>query len=141
MISTCFLLLIIIVLIIIIFNNSSNKDDFACTGKNDSLDQKIWGPSAWLFLHTVAYAYPHNPTKDDKKSMKTFIESFRCILPCVICKKHFEENLKKIPLRLNSRAELFEWTIDLHNRVNEMLGKRPYSYEEVYAMHKNIYNK
>ena len=25
-----------------------------------------WGPSAWIFLHTITFNYPINPTENDK---------------------------------------------------------------------------
>ena len=56
------------------------------------------------------------------------------ILPCKKCQKHYQENLWKLPIDkfLESKAKLFQWTVDIHNQVNEDLGKIKYSYEEAY---------
>ena len=29
---------------------------------------EIWGPGAWLFLHTITLNYPTNPTFEDKEN-------------------------------------------------------------------------
>ena len=37
------------------------------------MEAKIWGPHAWIFLHSITMAYPENPTDNDKKYMKIFL--------------------------------------------------------------------
>ena len=69
------------------------------------MDPKIWGPSGWLFLHTITFNYPTNPTEEDKKNYKLFFESLKNVIPCPICSEHYKENLKKIPIKLNSKDE------------------------------------
>ena len=39
------------------------------------MDPKIWGPPGWLFLHTITFNYPTNPTEEDKKYYKNFFYS------------------------------------------------------------------
>jgi len=34
----------------------------------------IWGPHAWIFLHSISLEYPDNPTNIDKNNMKNFID-------------------------------------------------------------------
>ena len=41
---------------------------------------------------------------------------------------------------MESRKELIEWLIDIHNKVNVMIGKREYSYDEVYQLYNNMYS-
>ena len=41
---------------------------------------------------------------------------------------------------MESRKELIEWLIDIHNEVNVMIGKREYSYDEVYQLYNNMYS-
>lgn len=47
------------------------------------------------------------------------------LIPCPICREHYKEHLKKLPLspHLDRRDDLFRWTVQLHNEVNQMLGK------------------
>ena len=41
--------------------------------------------------------------------------------------------MAKLPITasIDSRTDLFRWTVDLHNEVNAMLGKRKYTETEV----------
>ena len=94
------------------------------------MNTKVWGSCGWLFLHSVALNYPVNPTYNDKVHMKTYFEMVGKVLPCNTCKKHYEDNLKKLPIQLNSRKDLLNWTIDFHNLVNEIIGKKKISRKE-----------
>ena len=64
--------------------------------------------------------------------MKEFLESLQTIIPCPICRKHYTSHIAKLPISasIDSRTDLFRWTIDLHNEVNVMLGKRKYTETE-----------
>ena len=65
--------------------------------------------------------------------MKEFFESLQIIIPCPICRTHYTSHMAKLPIgpSLDSRKDLFRWTVDLHNDVNTMLGKRSYTETEV----------
>lgn len=94
---------------------------------------EVWGPFFWHAIHIVALGYPQEPTYGDKKSAKEFFESLQLLIPCPVCSKHYTSHLAKLPISasLDSRTDLFRWTIDLHNEVNTMLGKRKYTETEV----------
>ena len=92
-----------------------------------------WGPYGWNFLHYVTLGYPKNPDTDDKKNYKLFFESLKNILPCPKCAKHYEENLKVLPLTddiLDDKEKFIKWLIDVHNRVNVSTGKPEMEYTE-----------
>lgn len=92
-----------------------------------------WGPYGWNFLHFVTLGYPINPNNEDKKNYKLFFESLRNILPCPKCAKHYEENLKVLPLTddiLDDKEKFIKWLIDVHNRVNVSTGKPEMEYIE-----------
>ena len=36
------------------------------------MDPKVWGPNAWIFLHSITMNYPKNPTNEDKEKYRTF---------------------------------------------------------------------
>ena len=99
-----------------------------------------WGPSAWLFLHSVSFQYPENPTDQDKNNYKIFFESLQNILPCPNCREHYQKNLKENPMNLESRESLIKWVIDLHNLVNQKNSKKEYSYDEVKDLYQSKYN-
>lgn len=77
--------------------------------------------------------YPQEPSYSEKKAAKEFFDSLQHLIPCPICKQHYVSHLAKTPVgpSLDNRKDLFRWTIDLHNEVNEMLGKRKYTETEV----------
>jgi hypothetical protein len=94
---------------------------------------EVWGPFFWHTIHIVALGYPQEPNYSDKKAVKEFFESLQHLIPCPICRQHYTSHLAKLPISasIDSRSDLFRWTIELHNEVNEMLGKRKYTETEV----------
>jgi hypothetical protein len=96
------------------------------------LGPDIWGPHGWKFFHFVALGYSNNPSNEDKQNYKNFFTMIPKILPCSICSNHYIKNLKKHPITdevLSNRANLLNWTIDMHNEVNISNNKKPISYE------------
>jgi hypothetical protein len=92
----------------------------------------IWGPQAWHFIHMVALSYPLEPNDEMKEKYFNFFKSLCYTLPCPTCSRHYEENFKSNPPRLNSRKELFNWTVDLHNKVNKSNNKPELSYDDAF---------
>lgn len=105
------------------------------------MDPSVWGPPAWLFLHSITFNYPDKPSQNDKKYYSIFFDSLKNVIPCPICRKHYSDNLIKIPIRLDSRDELIRWLIDIHNSVNKSNHKPTLSYESVYEKYDKLYNK
>ena len=103
---------------------------------------EIWGPGAWLFLHTITLNYPTNPTFEDKENYKNFFISLKNVIPCKNCAKHYSENLNNFPIddSLNSKEDLVKWLIDNHNKVNVKNKKRKYSYNEVIEKYEKLYS-
>ena len=94
---------------------------------------EVWGPFFWHTIHIAALGYPQEPTYSDKKAIKEFFESLKSIIPCPICRSHYVSHMSKMPISasIDTRADLFRWTVDLHNEVNVMLGKRKFTETEV----------
>jgi hypothetical protein len=86
-------------------------------------------------MHLAALGYSNSPTLPEKRAAKEFYESLQYMIPCPICKTHYAEFLKQYPLTpsLDSRTDLFRWTVQIHNAVNESLGK-PSNYTEADAI-------
>ena len=99
-----------------------------------SINQKLWGPSAWNFIHYTALAYPDNPSEEDKENYKNFYYSLRNTLPCPKCSNNYIKNIQELPIdnSLNSKEDLFRWTVDIHNMVNNELGKENMNYEQAF---------
>lgn len=97
------------------------------------LDISQWGPQAWKFMHAVTFAYPENPTPEQKQAAIAFFSSLSKLLPCEKCRDHFSIGLEVQPVEkfCDSRANLSRWLVDFHNAVNSRLGKAFVEYEQM----------
>jgi hypothetical protein len=108
----------------------------------NNISPEEWGPSAWRFLHYITFSYPDKPSNIDKKNMKTFFLSLQHILPCEKCRFNFSKHISVFPLNetvLNSRFNLINWLINVHNEVNKINGKKIISYDQ--AINDFLYKK
>jgi len=101
---------------------------------------ETWGPFFWHTFHITALGYPSDPSYAHKKAAKEFFESLKFLIPCPICRDHYEQHLAKYPItpHLDRRSDLFKWTVLLHNEVNKMLEKRIYTENEVLIYYKRL---
>lgn len=105
-----------------------------------SSNQNIWGPYMWRSIHIIALNYPYSPSDQHKIACRQFFESLQYMLPCSICQKNFRQKLIDYPIQLNSRKDLFEWSVKLHNIVNGCLGKRQILLNEVIELYEEYTN-
>lgn len=88
----------------------------------------IWGPPLWRLIHSVAYCA--QPVHADELAL--FFLSFKKVLPCIYCRRSFEEFEKTLVLKYGNKqlstiiqsGELFSWSYALHDLVNEKLDKQ-----------------
>jgi len=101
-----------------------------------------WGPFFWHTMHIVALGYPNSPNYSEKRAAKEFYESFTHLIPCPTCKLHYANHLKENPITpsLDSRHDLFQWTIRIHNLVNKDLGKPEYTESDSIAFYHRLGN-
>ena len=90
-----------------------------------SIPPSTWGPFFWHTMHIVSLGYPKKPSYAEKRAAKEFYESFIHLIPCPTCKLHYADNLKEIPVSpsLDTKEDLFRWTVKMHNMINKQLGK------------------
>ena len=105
------------------------------------MNQNVWGPHLWFALHTVTFNYPIKPSAEDKESIRQFFYHLQYVLPCRYCRENYRRNLKETPIRLDSRRDIVEWLIDLHNEVNGQTGKKTLTYDQVIDIYQRAYNK
>ncbi len=108
-----------------------------------NLDPKIWGPYGWLFIQSSILSYPNNPNNNEKENFKQFIESLRVILPCLKCRDHMSDYIKKNPLDeniLKNRENLIKWILEAQNNVNKINNKKTITYREFINYYKNHYS-
>ena len=94
-----------------------------------------WGPSAWYFLHKIAFNYD----KNKKNRYIKFINIFADFIPCPYCEHHFRKMLNESDFNkiMQNRDTFFSWTILIHNKVNNNNNKKIFSYNDALK----IYNK
>lgn len=92
------------------------------------MSSPIWQPVTWIVFHHITRNYK----EEYRQQYINFFETFKTIIPCKICRTHYNENLNKqgmmIDQNINSN-NIFNWTIDLHNNVNKKNNKTQWSYE------------
>jgi hypothetical protein len=98
------------------------------------ISPNVWGPSAWAFIHLTAMAEPDDFDKTRLVFYKRFFELLQELLPCEKCRQHLKQNMTKLKdiEKIKSKRELFDWTADLHNKVNEITNKSLMSKEDAY---------
>lgn len=87
------------------------------------MDTRFWGPSGWLFLHQISFAY--NPERQ-RKPVRQLLEMLPFVLPCKFCRASLTEYMEADSLEaaLKSRNELARWMWRIHNQVNNKLRKQ-----------------
>ncbi|KAK4061914.1 hypothetical protein Trihar35433_9514 [Trichoderma harzianum] len=81
------------------------------------------GRATWKFMHTMVARFPEEPSKEERKTLETFIYLFSRLYPCGDCARHFRGLLSKYPPQTSSRNAAAGWLCFVHNQVNERLKK------------------
>lgn len=107
------------------------------------LSIEVWGPKAWGMLHIGSFMYPVVSSAADRQRMYSFLHSFAHIIPCERCRTHFQLSLKAHVESVDSptlagREALSRYVVDLHNRVNQRLGKRIWRYEDAMSLYTRV---
>jgi len=99
--------------------------------KYSVIDKAFWTKPWWGITHTLAnYANSScqsTVTLNRKKYMQLLL-SYVVLLPCVKCRTHWNDLLKSEHVILHKilngeEINVFTWSVYLHNKVNERLGK------------------
>eukprot|EP00760_Papus_ankaliazontas_P000841 PhM_4_TR10269/c0_g1_i1/m.66398/K17783/ERV1, GFER, ALR; mitochondrial FAD-linked sulfhydryl oxidase len=95
----------------------------------DAPDPEEIGQAGWLTLHTIAAAYPNNPSEMHKSAMRDFMRSWSLLYSCGVCADHLRRDMATrnggvIPV--GSKREISTYVCELHNSVNRRLGKWEY---------------
>lgn len=101
-------------------------------------DPRHWGPTTWDYLFLMASHFPHPKHLEDdrpiterhvemiRKKWKRHLASVLDMLPCSLCKQHFEQYMQEHPVdgALRSRDALFEWLWNARADVRRKQGKK-----------------
>jgi hypothetical protein len=98
------------------------------------ISPNVWGPSAWAFIHLTAIAEPDNFDRARLVFYKQFFVLLQELLPCERCRIHLKQNMSKLKdiEKIQTKRELFDWTTDIHNKVNEITKKQKLSSDDAF---------
>lgn len=90
-----------------------------------NIDPKVWGPHLWATIHTLAL---RADSDNEIGPYLEFINSLLFLLPCDTCRQDFVKWYHAHGDPYEGQA--FEWSVDLHNYVNQKLSKPLMSVEQ-----------
>ena len=87
------------------------------------IDNTLWGPWGWHIFHCFSINDHIKLTKTNQKLYYNFYRLFGILLPCPLCKNHYNSifNLKQYSY---NKEYLKKWTYDIHEKVNFDLKKK-----------------
>lgn len=99
----------------------------------------VWGPNLWNYLHISTAHFPDNPTEQQKSDMISWICTLPVTIPCDTCRNHFksyiDSNRHRLQYICGSKSQLFNFFVDIHNKVNQRKGKPEMSYDDAYNLY------
>jgi hypothetical protein len=95
------------------------------------------GRGSWTLLHTMAARYPRKPSRKEQDDMNRFLRTFAKMYPCDHCSEDMTSYLQRRPPDCRNRDALHTWICELHNHVNEKLGKSLMNCQDASALHRH----
>ncbi len=97
-----------------------------------------WQNLTWLFFHKLSL----NQNINKNEQYDIFMNTFKIILPCSICRNHYtsmlNDDINNLYKNIN-KMNLFNLTVQLHNNVNKRIYKRIWSNKEAEKYYKSNY--
>jgi len=101
------------------------------SNRNIMITKEELGKQTWSFLHTLASQFPDEPSNAEKTHAKNLMNAIGALYPCKECAEHFRSVLKKRKPVVDDSVQFQRWMCEVHNDVNERLGKERFSCERV----------
>ncbi len=97
-----------------------------------TISKETWGNPLWAMIHFCAYYAPQYPNRVWGTTYKAFLSCLMFVIPCPQCRAHLTKNLGGLDIDpyLGSRDGIFEFTVILHNLVNETTNKPSLTVDE-----------
>jgi len=113
----------------------------------DSMGMSInkWGPAAWNILHVISHTIPESPSLQQRSDLYSFVKLFGHHIPCPKCRDHFMEMVNRDLEgpeceHLKSRENFVMFMNNLHNEVNQRLGKETFTLKDHYFVYSRYTN-
>ncbi|MES1919898.1 Flavin-linked sulfhydryl oxidase of the mitochondrial IMS [Bonamia ostreae] len=104
-------------------NVAKKRRTEAYQNSNGPLNRAEIGRATWAFMHTTAAFYPNKPKKVFQKEMKMLMYLLVKHYPCSYCSDMTMTEMAHNPPRTGSRNDFAKWVCEIHNEVNDRLGK------------------
>jgi len=102
-----------------------NKKVCKCKdAENNKNITRLWH-TIWYILHYLSYSI-----ENDNDIQNIILIVHRLVLPCPLCQIHFVE-YKNNHIFPNTKEEIINWFIDLHNTINMQNNKKIYTRSEI----------
>ena len=99
------------------------------------MGQKVWSKPTWTIMHLLSANCKDRKMEVNK--VKNLISHMTTLLPCIVCKSHAMEYLKKNRFgRVKSKEELINFMFRFHNNVKRGINF-PLAKQNVLSMYKN----
>lgn len=97
----------------------------------------VFGPPTWAYLHISTAHLPENLNPMVATQVRNTLYALPAMVPCEACALHsgnfITSNRSRIE-NLKTGSDFFKITVDLHNFVNQRLGKKLVGYDEARVM-------
>ena len=101
-------------------------------------NENNWGPPLWYIMHSIAYSFPENASEQYKLIYSDFYNKIiPSLILCKFCLYHYRSYIRKKKIDFNSKDNLINWLIDLHNDVNIRNNKIKYNRSDVDKLYRN----
>ena len=85
------------------------------------MDTRIWGPSAWSLLHSIAVQYPGSKYANNRYTK--FFNNLKYILPCIHCRQSYVKYIEILPYNetvMQNNYTLSKNIFKIHKKVPEI---------------------
>lgn len=95
-------------------------------------ENNYWGPSVWIFLHTLVARVKDESYDKIKQSLFNQIKSICTHLPCPECTEHATAYVKTVqPKHISTKQHLIYFLYNFHNIVNKNNRKKMFAKESL----------
>lgn len=104
-------------------NPPSPPPDANANYTHEGMKERV-GRATWTLLHTIAAEYPDPlPTEEYRRQLEDWLHLLPSVYPCEECAAHMKTMFEKNPPRTENQTAFGGWVCEVHNIVNERLGK------------------
>lgn len=96
--------------------------------------KNVNGPKLWLQLHSHGADLVRDGAIDELNERR-WLEQFRRSITCDECRINWNHEMAVLPPNFSTPTAFFQWTVGIHNRVNDRIGKPQFSQDDANALY------